>query len=458
MDQEKIGNLFKERREAKNITQQELATILNVTDRAISNWEHGRRLPDYSLLAKLCDTLSISLDEIFILGKKAEKDIKQSTKETNELIDYYLSTHSHMELTGLNEEYSFNNFEIGDCNRDAFCRFYEIANGLISNRDHPLYIYGNKGTGKTHFVQWFGIYQKNEFNKKVLYVTSLQFIDDCYNVSQGHIRIQNFVDKYRNIDVLIIDDIQLIKGDKVIIELFHIMDYLLENKKLVIFTGDKRFSELNLDDQIKEKIDVVFQVSLKPLDYETRIKILKKLIEGFPKLEVKWTVENYIAEKTLDLDARILKEAVSQIVAYALFMDVRVIGIKEAREALKDLIIDPNYQFDELELALERGEDLIKFSKRCDKSFKYYIDNDEKTLFRNKIETGEWQELLILMNDKEVYSEEDVTKRWIRIINVDENTLKELNSYKKVIEYSDKFVKEVISNSQESNDETKEDD
>ena len=70
MDQEKIGNLFKERREAKNITQQELATILNVPDRAISNWEHGRRLLDYSLLAKLCDTLSISLDEIFILGKK----------------------------------------------------------------------------------------------------------------------------------------------------------------------------------------------------------------------------------------------------------------------------------------------------------------------------------------------------------------------------------------------------
>ena len=92
MDQEKIGLLFKERREEKNITQQELADILDVTDRAIYNWEHGRRLPDYSLLARLCDVLSISLDEIFINGRKKE-DKKQSIKEINEMIDYYFQNH-----------------------------------------------------------------------------------------------------------------------------------------------------------------------------------------------------------------------------------------------------------------------------------------------------------------------------------------------------------------------------
>ena len=156
MDQEKIGLLFKERREAKNITQQELADILNVTDRAISNWEHGRRLPDYSLLAKLCDILSISLEEVFLMGKKKEKDKTQATKETNELIDYYLSTHSSKELTGLNEKYQLDDFIWGSCNEhvgECLCKtFDDVEKGY-----NTFYVYGVTGTGKTHLAIGIGL-------------------------------------------------------------------------------------------------------------------------------------------------------------------------------------------------------------------------------------------------------------------------------------------------------------
>lgn len=448
MDQEKIGLLFKERREAKNITQQELADILNVTDRAISNWEHGRRLPDYSLLAKLCDTLSISLDEVFILGKKPEKDKTQAAKETNELIDYYLSTHSiNKEDNGFKDEYCFDNFVIGECNGDAFCRCYEIANGLISINDDPLYIYGNKGTGKTHMVQWLGMYFRYNLDKKALYVTSLEFIDDCYNVSQGHIKIQSFMNKYRNLDVLIIDDIQLIKGDKTIIELFHLIDYLLEHKKLVIFTGDRSFEELNLDSQVKERIYEVFQLHLEPLDYETRKKVLAKLLKDFPKIKVFSSVATYIAKNTLLEDARILKDCANQLLVYALITGVKEIRLKQAKEALEGLVKDPdNEEIVGVESSFERGEELIEFLEKADNSFEYYTDKYHKELYRKDKKTSEWYELVIIMNAEVIYDEKDLTKNWVRVFKVTTKDLIKLDNYNEVIKIANTNAKDTISN------------
>ncbi len=453
MDQEKIGNLFKERREAKNITQQELATILNVTDRAISNWEHGRRLPDYSLLAKLCDTLSISLDEIFILGKKEEKDKKNSTRETNELIDYYFATHSlDKDEMVLNKNYTLANFVEGECNEPTLVSCYCLSHDLGGDRN-PFYIYGPKGTGKTHLLQGLGNQIKNEIGKRVLYVTSLQFIDDCYNMSSGHEKIQSFIDKYRNIDALLIDDIQLIKGDKPVIELFHVIDYLLDHNKQFVFTGDKEYNELNLDRQLKVRMGWVYQTPLFPLDYHTRRRILINLIKDFPKVRILKSAISYIAYGTLNEDARILKESVSQLIAYALITRKRVIGIKEAEEALYNLVLPCNFErlrrldFDKVDKmvkqtneemqAFDRGEGILDFSYRYDKSFEYYMDIYNKSLHKKDLRTNEWYELI------GHESSGRLSKKWMKLFNVDDRELKKINNFKKVIEYADKYIDDI---------------
>ncbi len=370
MDQEKIGLLFKERREEKNITQQELADILDVTDRAISNWEHGRRLPDYSLLAKLCDVLSISLDEIFINGRKKE-DKKQSIKEINEMIDYYFQNHYINENDGLSNDYNRMDFIIGESNGDAFCRLYEIANDL--EEINPLYIFGPNGSGKTHLVQWFGSYCKDICAKKVLYINGKTFNDECYNLSIGHKKIQSFVNKYKNAEVIIIDDLQNIIGSKSTIELYHLLDYVLDNKIQLVMTGDKKSDYLRLDDQIKERIGGCYHLPMEEVDVITRKKILTDLVEDFPKVKINRQVIIYIAYKTQHMHAKVLKEALSNIIAYALIENTKIITLEEAKEALKDLInndievytkpIKGNYQFyKDIENDL-----LIKLNKRTRK-------------------------------------------------------------------------------------------
>ncbi len=388
MDQEKIGNLFKERREAKNITQQELADILDVTDRAISNWEHGRRLPDYSLLARLCDVLSISLDEIFTLGKRKE-DKNQSIKEINEMIDYYFQNHSIDDKDGLIDDYNTFNFVVGESNGDVFCRLYEIANNM--KKINPLYIYGPRGSGKTHLVQWFGNYCKDNYDKKVLYINGKTFNDDCYNLSIGHKKIQSFVNKYKQADIIIVDDMQNIVGSKSVLEFYHLLDYILDNKIQLIMTGDNVSGDLRLDDQIKERIGGCYHIPIEEVDIITRKKILRNIIKDFPKVKIQDEVIIYIAYKTQHMHAKVLKESISNLIAYALIENTKEISLEQAKIALKDLInndievynkpIKGNYQFYK-----DKERDLLIKLNRRTKRYKIFAGtyDDEKNV------KGEW--------------------------------------------------------------------
>lgn len=434
MDQEKIGLLFKERREAKNITQQELADILNVTDRAISNWEHGRRLPDYSLLAKLCDILSISLEEVFLMGKKKE-DKKQSIKEINEMIDYYFQNHTINEKTGLNNEYNMSKYVIGECNATAFLRCDDVINDL-GGKYNPFYVYGNKGTGKTHLVQAFGLHLKTHFRSKVLYVTSYQFMDDCYNLSIGELKIQSFLDKYQKNDVLIIDDIQKIRGDRAILELFHIIDYLLEHHKQLIFTGDSNFNGLKLDDQIKERLHRVYLGPLYEIDLETKEKILLKILSDFPKIEVKKTAIKYFITKADNVTE--LKEEVGQLIAYALIQNVRLIRLKEAREALLDTTDQDLRSF---YLEKEHKE----FSEQYNKDNKYYIDTHNKSLHKLNTKTKEWYELVVNHHDNKL------TNTWMKNTTVEGRKLKLIPNFQKVIDYANQQLEDIKNGIEESN-------
>ena len=429
MDQEKIGILFKERREAKNITQQELADILNVTDRAISNWEHGRRLPDYSLLAKLCDILSISLEEVFLMGKKKE-DKKQSIKEINEMIDYYFQNHTINEVDGLSNDDTFEELVVGDCNSDAFCRLYEIANNI--ERINPLYIYGPYGSGKTTLVQWFGNSCKNLHRKKVLFINGKKFNDDCYNLSIGQKTIDSFVKQYKKAEVIIIDDMQNIVGNKSTIELYHMLDYILDNHIQLVMTGDKPSGYLRQDDQIKERIGRCYHIPLEEVDIFTRKRILHNLVKSLPSLKIDNQVINYIAIKSQNINANILKEAISNIIGYALIENKKTINLQEAKLLLSDL-------FD---------NDIEAYTKEITGNYRYYMDTNQNLLIRLNKKTKKYKIFTLSVYDDKVHEEwftpkEYDPEEYDKVSNYDFKKLKKVIYQEDVDDYIEFYIDDV---------------
>jgi len=178
----------------------------------------------------------------------------------------------------LNENYSFENFIEGDCNRLARSAGFAVASNPGKTAFNPLLIYSNVGLGKTHLAHSIGLEVKNNFPEKtVLYVTSEQFtnqyIDAVKNNSQN-----DFVHFYQMIDVLIIDDIQfLIKKEKTQEVYFHIFNHLHQNNKQLIITSDKPPVEMEgMNARLLSRFKWGLSADLQVPDLETRIAIIEK--------------------------------------------------------------------------------------------------------------------------------------------------------------------------------------
>ncbi len=185
-----------------------------------------------------------------------------------------------MEINNLNKEYTLENFILGDYNNLVS----NVAKSVIENTEkcyNPLLIYGKEGLGKTHLMQAIGnkILENNpKFN--VLYVTSEQFINELVeDIKNG--KQDLFRNKYRNVDALLIDDIQYIAGkDRVQNELFYTFNDLKENGKQIIISSDRPPKDIEfLEDRLKSRFENGIFVELLMPDYDTKIKIMKKYSE-----------------------------------------------------------------------------------------------------------------------------------------------------------------------------------
>ncbi len=241
--------------------------------------------------------------------------------------------------TFLNARYTFDTFVVGGNNEFARAASLAVAEnpGEIYN---PLFIYGGVGLGKTHLMHSIAHFVLNQNpDTKVLYVTSEKFTNELIDSIQKNTTTQ-FREKYRSIDILLIDDIQFIIGkERTQEEFFHTFNTLHESKKQIIISSDRPPKEmLTLEDRLRSRFEHGLLADIQSPDYETRMAILRKK-EELDGLKIDEDVMGYIATN-IKSNIRELEGALTKIVAFSR-LKKRELKLDLAQEALQD-IISPN--------------------------------------------------------------------------------------------------------------------
>ncbi len=289
----------------------------------------------------LFDITNTNYDLVFLLKEEIEEEEEKNNSNiiSNNNRD---STNNRVE-SNLNKNYNFDNFIVGNENKFAHAAALSVAEnpGKIYN---PLFLYGNSGVGKTHLMHAIGNYIQNNSNKKVLYVTSEQFIDEFVKSNRkdesgtNFSYVEFFKDKYRNIDVLIIDDIQYLGGaQQSQQEFFHTFNNLFNDSKQIIVSSDRSPDDLKqLADRLRTRFSWGLRVNISPPDYNLRRDILKKkIIAGEFEKDIPDDVIDYIATN-IGPDVRHLEGAITRLIAYSTIMGGEKINLDLAIEALKD--------------------------------------------------------------------------------------------------------------------------
>ena len=268
---------------------------------------------------------------------------RQEEADKSQLINRALEVNRQViQNANLNPRYTFDSFVVGANNNLAHAASLAVAEspGEIYN---PLFIYGGVGLGKTHLMHSIGHFiLKNNPQAKVLYVTSEKFTNELIDAirNKNNISTTEFREKYRNNDILLIDDIQFIIGkESTQEEFFHTFNSLYEAKKQIIISSDKPPKEIEtLEERLRSRFEWGLTVDIQSPDYETRMAILRKKeeLEGY---NIDNEVIKYIATNVKS-NIRELEGALTKIVALSK-LNKQEITIELAEEALKDLI-SPN--------------------------------------------------------------------------------------------------------------------
>ena len=241
----------------------------------------------------------------------------------------------------LNSRYTFENFVVGPSNRHAHAYSLAVAESP-AKAYNPLLIYGGVGLGKTHLMQAIChsiIKNKKSSNLKICYITSERFTNELIDAIQHH-STSAFRQRYRNVDVLVIDDIHFIAGkESTQEEFFHTFNTLYDAHKQIIISSDRPPKEIsNLQDRLVSRFSWGLTTDIQPPDLETRVAILKKKIEREP-VAVPDDVMFFIAQ-LIKTNIRELEGALIRIIAYSL-LEEKPISLELIKEVLKDLLKEP---------------------------------------------------------------------------------------------------------------------
>ena len=275
----------------------------------------------------------------YVIEEEIEKNVVINTDEVG------VPSNSNFE-SNLDSRYTFENFIVGKSNKFAKATALAVAEqpGFMYN---PLFIYGSSGLGKPHLMHAIGNYIYKGTKKKVLYVTSETFVEDFIRISRKNGAednfdvVEKFKNKYRDIDVLMIDDIQYLEiASKTQQEFFNTFNDLHRNNKQIIISSDRSPDDLKkLEERLRTRFTWGLSIDILPPDFQLRMDIIDKKIEGkdvvtnFPQ-----DVKEYIASNC-NSDIRKLEGAITRILAYATIMNDSDITLDLAIEALKDYFV-----------------------------------------------------------------------------------------------------------------------
>ncbi|MDY7224582.1 chromosomal replication initiator protein DnaA [Halalkalibacterium halodurans] len=264
------------------------------------------------------------LDEPFV-EQELKKPMKQPPAQNGE-----------MPNNMLNDKYTFDTFVIGSGNRFAHAASLAVAEAP-AKAYNPLFIYGGVGLGKTHLMHAIGHYvMDHNPNAKVVYLSSEKFTNEFINAIRDN-KAVNFRNKYRNVDVLLIDDIQFLAGkEQTQEEFFHTFNALHEDNKQIVISSDRPPKEIpTLEDRLRSRFEWGLITDITPPDLETRIAILRKKAKA-ENLDIPNEVMLYIANQ-IDTNIRELEGALIRVVAYSSLIN-QDMNADLAAEALKDII------------------------------------------------------------------------------------------------------------------------
>ena len=238
----------------------------------------------------------------------------------------------------LKSKYTFDNFVVGNGNRFAHAGCLAVAQSPAKSYN-PLFVYGGVGLGKTHLMQAIGTYimQHNGQNKiNVLYISSEKFTNELINSIRDD-RTVSFRDKYRSVDVLLIDDIQFLAGkERTQEEFFHTFNTLYDSNKQIVITSDRPPNEIpTLENRLISRFEWGLITDIQPPDLETRIAILRKKAQ-IDNLNIPAEVINFIADK-IPSNIRQLEGALTKLIAFSA-LTKNDLSVLLAQEILKDII------------------------------------------------------------------------------------------------------------------------
>lgn len=305
---------------------------------------HQKHLVDnYSDL--IAETFTGITGNDYVFEFKLKSDLEEEEANLNDISDEEINDICSIDAN-LNPDYRFDSFIVGESNKFAFTAARAVAE-QPGKSYNPLFLYGKSGLGKTHLMHSIGNYILENTHLKVLYISSDKFVNDYINAVRNNDKnsfdkIDVFKNKYRNIDVLMIDDIQFLgsatKGQE---EFFHTFNELYNLNKQIIIASDRSVDDLKmLENRLLTRFNWGLTANITPPDFSLRVNIIRDKIAYQESAEdVPDEVIEYIANN-FDSDVRQLEGAITRVFAYCLMMNRGVITLDMAVDALKDKLTD----------------------------------------------------------------------------------------------------------------------